>query len=49
MDEFTLLIIIVALLIVALLGLAVLLWPSRQVDDVPRYTTSSKNGRGYWE
>jgi nitrogen fixation-related uncharacterized protein len=49
MDDLILLIIIGVVLIVGLLGLALLLWPSRPKDDLPRYTTSSKNGRGYWE
>jgi len=32
-----------------LLALAYFIWPTDEKPDVPRYTTSSKNGRGYWE
>ncbi|MBK9054598.1 MAG: hypothetical protein IPL78_27940 [Chloroflexi bacterium] len=49
MNELTLMIILILLLVLGLLGVAYLIWPSEPRDETPRHTTSSKNGRGYWE
>jgi len=49
MNELTVTIALALLLVIGLLGIAYLIWPSKPVDQMPRHTTSGKNGRGYWE
>ncbi len=49
MDELTITIIGAIVLVLGLLVLAYLIWPTNRDEKYSRNTTSSKNGRGYWE
>ena len=49
MNEFTMLVLGGIALVAVLLLMAYLIWPAEKEELVYRNTTSSKNGRGYWE
>lgn len=49
MDEFTITVLGGIVLVLGLLMLAYLIWPTNRDEGQPRNTTSSKNSRGYWE
>lgn len=49
MDELTITVLGGVVLVLGLLVLAYLVWPTNREESYSHNTTSSKNGRGYWE